>query len=376
MRLDMMLMGWFVLEFTDSPLLVAFIYGIRVVPMIFLGAISGVIADRFNRRNILIITRLGFMIVDMVLGFFIATGVIQYSHFIMLILVWGVFNTFNNTTKSSFIPDLVGRDDIMNAVGLQNVCMTVMGIVGSPIWGLLIAGVGVSWCYYFSAIIYGLQAVMFLMMRGITQTFPQKRESPIRSLVGGLKYVRSVQTLLATNFVAFLWNLLTVPFISGFMSVYARDVLDVGAVGLGMLNMAASIGRTVGSLVVANLSSFKRKGLLLLTSTGMQPVFLLLFSFSRYYPLSLLLMVGAGVTAGLWNAISQTLLLTVSSEEMRGRTMGVRMQAIMGEPIGYYWSGMAAESIGVLPALWIGNSIYALLIIFVAIFAPKLRKTS
>jgi MFS family permease len=376
MRLDMMLMGWFVLEFTDSPLLVAFIYGIRVVPMIFLGAISGVIADRLNRRNILIITRLGFMIVDVVLGFVIATGVIQYSHFILLILVWGVFNTFNNTTNSSFIPDLVGREDTMNAVGLQNVCMTVMGIVGSPIWGLLINGVGVSWCYYFSAVLYGLQAIMFLMMRGVKQPFPQKRESPIRSLVDGLKYVRSVQTLLAANFVAFLWNLLTVPFISGFMSVYARDILDVGAVGLGMLNMAASIGRTVGSLVVTNLGSFKRKGLLLLTSTGIQPVFLLLFSFSRYYPLSLLLMAGAGVAAGLWNATSQTLLLTVSSEEMRGRTMGVRMQAITGEPIGYYWSGMAAESIGVLPALWIGNSIYALLIIFVAILAPKLRKVS
>jgi MFS family permease len=311
-----------------------------------------------------------------VLGLFIATGVIQYSHFIMLILVWGVFNTFNNTIKSSFIPDLVGREDTMNAVGLQNVCMTVMGIVGSPIWGLLIEGIGVSWCYYFSAAFYGLQVVMFVMMRGVTQPIPPKRESPIRSLVDGLKYVRSVQTLLAANVVAFLWNLLTVPFISGFMSVYARDILDVGAVGLGMLNMAASIGRTIGSLVVANLSKFTRKGLLLLTSTGMQPVFLLLFSFSPYYPLSLLLMAGAGVTAGLWNATSQTLLLTVSSEEMRGRTMGVRMQAIMGEPIGYYWAGMAAASIGVLPALWIGNSIYALLIIFVAILAPKLRKAS
>ncbi len=371
--MDMLLMGWFILEFTGSPLMVAGVYGIRVVPMIFLGAVSGVIADRFDRRKMIIATRLGYMAVDLLLGTLISLKLIQYTHFIAIILLWGVCNTLNSTARSAYLTDIVGKADTLSAVSLEATVMSLTNIIGSPIFGLLI-GWSASLCYFIAATIYAIQIIVYLTIRGVKQTYTANHESALQSLTDGLKYVGGVQTLSAVNFSAFIWNLLMAPFSITFMSVYARDVLNVGAAGLGLLSAAQAIGRMSASFILANLKEFKHKGLLVIVSTEAEAAFLILFSLTRFFPASLLLMAGVGATTALWGSATNALLLTVSTEEMRGRVMGVRMQAITGEPFGNLWTGNAAASMGIVPTLWIGTSIYLILTAALAAAAPKLRR--
>jgi predicted MFS family arabinose efflux permease len=252
-----------------------------------------------------------------------------------------------------------------------------MGIMGAFIGGMLIDLVGISSCYYLAAAMRGVALVVFWMIRIKAKT-PVKGEkrNVFRDLVEGLRYIRGSRSLVGLLAMAAYWNL----FISmqGFratlLPIFARDVLGVGASGYGMLSAAASLGTFVGSLLIAVLSNYKHKGWLLLIGAELIGIALILFSLLPHFYFSLFLWACVGIMSSIYSNTSQTLLLTTSSDEMRGRVMGARSQVISVLPINAIWVGVAAQSFGAPLTMILGGSLWGVAVLVTALLVPKLRK--
>jgi MFS transporter, DHA1 family, staphyloferrin A biosynthesis exporter len=190
-------------------------------------------------------------------------------------------------------------------------------------------------------------------------------ESPARSLVGGLKYVRGNQIVLVLLLVAGLLNMLAAPYRYAFMPVFSRYILDAGPTGFGMLTAMAGVGALAAGIWVVSLGNFQSRGRLLVWTSIAWPVSLLLFAFSTSYMLSLAFVFFAGLTqAVVWTVIA-TLILANTDPAMRGRVMGLRTGVVATLPIGNLLAGAAAERYG--PALAQGAYALAALLLMIAI---------
>jgi MFS family permease len=369
----MMARSWLVLVMTESPFLVGIANAVIAIPMFF-GLGGGIIADRFDRKKILIFSRTINIVLAIVMAVLISTDVIQFWHVILIILVSGVINAISMPSRSIFLLDIVGENDLVNATGLNRLTTAIMGIIGSYIGGVLIDLFSISYCYYFEALMRTFSLIIFYLINVKSMASVEKK-NPLKDLMEGFRYIRNDQSLIGLLSTAIFWNL----FLSmqGFrmtlLPIFARNILLVGAKGYGLLMSAQKFGSLIGSLLIANLGKFKHKGLLLIISAEIMGVMVILFSIVKLFPLSLILWAGDGIMSSIFNSSLQVLLLTTASEEMKGRVMGARFQAIMLMPINALWAGLIAESNPSL-ALFLGGVLWEISIFATAILLPKFRK--
>ncbi len=359
--MEMVAQGWLVLELTDSPFWVGAAAGLRGLGHVGSSVFGGVIADRVDRRKALAIMQPVVGLLALTLGLLFVSDRITLAALLSIVFLRGVTAGAVMPLGNAMIYDTVGRERLLNAMAARLTAFNLARVVGSAVAGLLIATLGVGFCFLAVAAVNIVAPAALLLMRGAYRG-TGGGEPALRNAAEGLKYgwrSRPLRSLLTMSLLMEMFGF------SHFvmLPVIARDVLDVGAVGLGFLSAAGGLGSLVGTVGVASLGDFQRKGLLLGLTAGGAGLFLMLFAMSSWYPLSLLLVAVLGGALMAYDPTMATVLQVLSVDAMRGRIMGLYGMTFGFTPLGGFVAGGLATLLSAPIALGIfGGAILAYVI--------------
>jgi MFS family permease len=370
---DLVVVGWLTLELTDSPLMVGIVAGSKMAGYIA-APFMGVVVDRMDRRLLLIIAAAVNLAVTAIMLLLFVSGCLALWHVIALALASSLTWALDNPARNALVPDLVEKENLTNAIALNAVAVEITVVVGPALGGLLIPAVGMGGAYSLILGIFLMDVVVLLRMQSAKQSTQVAHESPAKSLIGGLKYVRGNHTVLVLLVIAFLLNLLAAPYRYSFLPLFARYILDAGPTGYGMLTAMAGVGALVAGLWVVSLGNVKGKGRLLVWGSLAWPVSLLLFAVSTWYTLSLAFVFIAGLAQAITWTVIATLILSNTTQSMRGRVMGLRTGVVIALPLGNFLAGAAAERFGASAAQGAYAASALLIMLAIVLLVPGLRK--
>jgi predicted MFS family arabinose efflux permease len=330
--------GWLIYRLSHSAFLLALDQFLAGIPIFLFSLIGGVVADRAERRKILLGSQYVQMVCAAVLTVLVATGRIHVWHMLCLSFVSGLAQAFGGPAYQALIPTLVEREDMPNAIALNSIQFNMAVTIGPALAGQTLAKLGEQWCFGLNALSF-LAPVISLSM--ITARYlPEKTtESLLGSLKQGIKFVRKQGSMEALIVLAFCMTALSMP-MRTYIPVFVKDVFHRGPETYGNLLSLMGIGSICGSLMVAAMGNIHHKGRIALTALISLGAGIIGFSFSRSLPMSytMLVLVGASMMAVFANVSSLVQLITTN--EMRGRVMSVYNCAFRGGmPMGNLLSG-------------------------------------
>ncbi|MBB6611206.1 MFS transporter [Pontibacter sp. Tf4] len=368
-------LSWLVYRLTDSVFLLGAVTFSSQIPSFLLGPFAGVIADKFNRRKVLVTTQALSMVQASTLAALVLTETIEIWQVLSLSVLLGTINAFDMATRQAFVVQMVDqREDLSNAIALNSSMFNMARLVGPSIAGLLIAAVGEGMCILINALSYIAVISSLLLMR--LEPFERvKTEHKVwQSLQEGFKYAFSFPPIRTLIIIVGLISLFGMPF-SVFLPVFARDILHGGANTLGFLMGASGVGALSGALFLAQRKSVVGLGRVIIFTMSLFGMALIAFSFSKLLVLSLLLMLFTGFGMIVTMASCNTLLQTLVDDDKRGRVMSMYATAFMGmAPIGSMLASSVAETIGVTYTLAGCGFLCAISVIPFALRLPRLRQ--
>jgi len=370
---DVVVIGWLTLELTDSPLMVGIVAASKMAGYIA-APFMGVVADRMDRRLLLIAAAGVNLAVSVTMMLLFISGWLVLWHVIALALASSLTWAMDNPARQALVADLVETEDLTNAIALNAVAVEITVVVGPALGGLLIPVLGTGGAYGLIAGFFLMDVVVLLRMQSAKHSTQLVQESPGSSLLGGLRYAWSNQTVFMLLLIAFLLNLLAAPYRYSFLPLFARYVLDAGPAGYGMLTAMAGFGALVAGLWFVSLGNVGGKGKLVVWSSLAWPASLLLFAVSTSYYFSLALVFLAGVTQAIAWTVIATLILSNTTPPMRGRVMGLRTGVVIALPLGNFLAGAVAERFGAPLAQGAYAASALFIMLAMVLLVPRLRK--
>jgi MFS family permease len=340
-------LSWLVLKLTDSPVALGLTMAIRFLPSLLFSLYGGVLADRARKRRAMIYCEAGQLAVALLLAVFISTDLITVGIIYGLAAVRGMIDAVEGPMRQTFVPEMVGTEDLLNAIALNSTQFNAARIVGPAIGALVLKAVGFAACFYlnaasFLAVIIALLAIRHRELHLVPRL---PREPILDQLKEGLRYARSTPDVVVILIVmgaigAFGYNFVTLT------PLITKYVLLAGEGTLGLLTTSMGVGAVVAGLYVAYRGRPTRR--LLLVSAGIFVVMLGVTGVSPWMPLTTALMFALGVVGTLFMTTANTRLQLAVPGHMRGRVMGIYALLFVGTtPIGAYVMGQLAESTGV-----------------------------
>ena len=373
--MQMVAQGYLVYQMTHSPFALGLVGFVRAVPVFTFSLFAGVVADRVDRRKLLIVTQSLAGVFALILGILTSMGVITVWMIMILAFMSASVAAFDNPTRQALVPDIVGKEYIANAVALQSAAFNGTGILGPSLAGLLLGFIGIAACFYINAISF-LAVIIALFLMSSVPNRTMRKQTMLENLREGFAYVRGNRTVAALLILIGLVGLLGRPY-TQLMPAVQRDVLHVGATGLGVLLAFSSIGALIGALAIASLSNFTHRGLLLTISIGAFGAALIGFATSRSFPLSLGLLVIVGGTATMSMSTTNMMIQLNVPAEFRGRIMSMYTMIAMGMmPLGSMILGTIANFIGVPETLMFGGIGCLGSLVLVSTWVPAVRTAS
>lgn len=374
--------GWLVLQLTNSPFWLGFDGFMSTAPGLLLTLAGGVFADLMDRRTLLIYTQIVAGLAALTLGVLVVTQVVHVWMILLLSFVTGCCLAMAGPSYMALVFDLVGREDLANAVALNSTQFQLARVLGPVFAGLGFKAFGLAGCFFanavsFVAVVTGLKMVRFERPKteeGIPSRSVRDRGAFIHDLVEGFRYVGGRPRVSILLLISAVTSLFGAPYIS-MTPVFARDVFHLGASGLALLMGTAGAGALSGALFLAYLGDFRHKGWFVLGGDFAFAVCLICFSLSTNVKVSLvfLFLLGFGIVCSV--AVSNTLLQKLVTDEMRGRVMSMFMLSFIGAmPIGNLIAGAASHRFGVQHTLAAGGLIIAVFVVIVTVRSPKLRE--
>ena len=371
--MQMVAQGFLVYQLTHSPFALGLVGLVRAVPVFVFSLFAGVLADRVDRRKLLIVTQSLAGILALVLGILASTGVVKVWMIMVLAFLSSSVMSFDNPTRQAMVPDIVGKEHIANAVALNSAAFNGTGVLGPSLAGAALGVVGVAACFYINAVSFIAVIIALFLMSPVPNQIRSKR-SMWQNLREGFGYVRGNRLVGALLIQIALIGLLGRPY-TQLMPAMQQDVLHVGAGGLGTLMAFSGLGALIGALVVAKLSEFKYRGLLLITSIAGMSIALAGFALSRDFVVSLLLLVIVGCGTTIAMSTTNTMIQLSLPNELRGRVMSMYTMIMMGSmPLGAAILGSLATGIGVPETLALGAVGCLVALLAVNFYAPAIRK--
>jgi MFS family permease len=366
--------GYVVYERTGSALNLGIVSGSQAAAMIIFSLAGGVVADRVERRRLLMATQVGSFCCSFTLALLVSTGAVQVWHIAAVAFVFGSFQAFDQPTRSALVPHLIEREDLMNAVALTSVVWQSSAIVGPSIAGLVIALGGISTPFFLTACGF----LAFLAALAMVEVRDPEEDAGPRAgvwqdVIAGLSYIKGNGLFTALISLAFLNALFGLSFVT-LLPVFALKELGLGPQGMGGLYSAMGIGALAGTLVVAALGDFPRKGLLIIGGACLFGLLLIAFSLSTWLTLSLAILVVIGVVRSLYMTSSMTVLQIRLQDRFRGRVIAVYGLQWSLMPLGGLQAGLIAETLGAPAAVAIGGAAVICFSLLVAALQPEFRR--
>ncbi len=363
---------WLTLQLTDSPLMLGAVGLSNAVPTILLTFISGPIADHTDRRRMIAISQAFLALLHASMATLVVTGYVEVWHVLVFAFLAGSGQAFEQPSRQALIPQLIPRTEMPNAIAMSSIIWQGSRLMGPAVAGGLIALYGVGITLYMAAAGFTLFFVLVQFIHPNSPANPSQSRGMLKDLLDGLKYMRSneiVYTLIAMTF----FNSLFGMSYTILMPVFARDVLNVGSQGYGILQSSGGLGALTGTMLVAQLSYVKRKGQHLLIGATCFGFLLMIFAWSPIFWLSLGTVVLMGLANQFYVTTATTALQLVLPDEYRGRVMGTYSLTYSMVPLGGAISGSIAEFLGPRVAVSFGGAMVASMALLVAAFLPRVR---
>jgi MFS family permease len=347
-------LGWLVLEITNSAALVGLVTALGAAPILAFTLYGGVIADRVNKRRALMLLQTGMLLDAALLGTLTVLGQVTPAWIMALAVVHGTLAAFEIPIRQAFLMDLVGRDDLMNAIALNSSAFNLSRVFGPALAGGVLATLGAAACFYinaasFLAVLWGLSQIV------VPGGGAPQRDRPRARLADGLAYVRGnpwARTLVAVTATVGIFGSALVAL----LPVYARDVLGTGAGGYGGLSAAFGVGAASGALLVAWVGHRLARGPVALGAAAGLGLGLALIALSRFYPVSLLLLVVTGLAMALNAIMTNSTLQLEAPDHLRGQVVGIYAMIVVGiAPLGALPAGWLADRIGLAAVMGISG---------------------
>ena len=363
---------WVALELTHSGFLVGLVLAVQFAPVLIGSQFAGVVADRYRKRTVLLVTQSLFTLPSFALFALTATGREEYWMVLLAAAATGTINLFDVPARQSFVIDMVGRHDLMSAIALNSSVFNASAVIGPSVAGVLIALVGVPICFLANSVSYLAAVAALLLMRDLPATEPQRYEQPwLERLSQGAAYARRQPVvgllLVAVGvFSLFAMNRLTL------MPLFAEQVLHVGAQGFGFLMAFFGLGALAGALTLAfypDLGADPRRQYWMAV---IWVAALLEFSISRNFPISLASLFVAGYSQISFVATANSRIQSIAPDHLRGRVMALYAQALIGVgPIGSLQAGSLATVLGAPWAMAIGAVIAGAVVTAIRFTRPE-----
>jgi MFS family permease len=345
--------AWLVLQITGSGVALGVTVALQFTPVLLVGAWGGLVADRVDKRRLLVGTQAAAGVLALVLGAVTVLGVVQLWMIFVLALGLGAVNAVDNPARRAFVVEMVGTEHVSNAVSLSSAMFMVARVIGPAIAGLVIAGLGVSWCFFANGVSYSAAVLAFMAMREneffAVEPVP-KRKGQLRE---GLRYAWSTPALRLVLVLTAVIGTLAFNF-QVVLPLLAKETFSGGAETLGVLYAFMSIGSVIGALVSAHEAQATRRfvlGAALAFGTS-----LVVAAFAPTLGLELLVLVPVGAAGIAFTAMSNGVLQTECAPEMRGRVAALFTVAFLGStPIGGPIIGWVSQQLGPRAGLWVGG---------------------
>lgn len=379
--------SWLVYKMTGSGLLLGSIGFASQIPVFLVAPIGGLVADRSNRKHVVIGTQVASMILAFILAALTLTHRIHVWHVFVLAALLGVVNAFDIPGRQSFLVDMVGREDLMNAIALNSSMFNGARVIGPAVAGVLVARLGEGWCFFTNAVSYIAVIAGLLLMRVNAPARAAANVSPFDHIAEGFKFVNRTAPIRALMILLGVVSMTGMPYVV-LMPIFADKILhhggqelasligshDLGAVRLGILMGAAGVGALFGALTLAGRSGVKGLGHWIATCCAGFGISLILFSFSTSFWLSVFLLLPVGYFVMLQMASSNTLIQVMVPDALRGRAMAVYSMMFMGmAPLGALLGGALSDRLGAPITVAIGGFISVMGAWWFSVQLPKIR---
>lgn len=364
MQIELVAIAWLAYDLSGSGTTLGMVMAARGLPQLLLSPYSGVAADRYDKRQLLVWSQLAVTAVALALAVLVHSGAIQIWHLVALGLAQGVATPFTMPTRTAMIPDLVPEYQIPNALALESTGRNINRVVAPSISGVLLA-INPAWAFYVIAAVYAL-AVLTLYRLPSGLRGEGTRQGVMRDMASGFHYIWRRPSLFALMTLAYVPILIGMPFQS-LLPIFQREVLDVSEQALGLMFTATGVGAIIASVVVAAMSDSPHKARIQIGSGVVFGVMLLAFALSRDYWLSVFLLLLVGFFSTGYLTLNRMLVGMQTERAMYGRVMAIYGMTWSIMPIAVLPYGALVDVFGVSATVAGGGILVAVFIAAVAL---------
>ena len=337
---------WLIYRLTGSAAWLGLLGFANQIPMLVLASVGGYVGDRYSRHRGVIATQTISMLLAFLLAGLTLARVETKWQLITIAFLLGIVNAFDVPIRQAFFVQMVGKEDLPNAIALNSSIFNGARVVGPAIAGFAISWVGEGWCFFLNGVSFLAVIFALMAMKIAPREQTESAESPLASLIGGFRYAMHDRPIRSTLLLLSMLSLLGLQY-SVFMPIFAQDVLHSGARGLGLLMSAAGVGAVLGALQFAARTDYKGLAKWIAAMSVICSCGLIVFSQSKIFWLSGMVLFIVGFVATSQMAATNTTVQNRSPEQLRGRLMAVYATMFMGvQPIGALLAGGVAKRLG------------------------------
>jgi len=368
--------SWLVLSLTGSPFLLGLVGAMQFLPVTFFSLFAGVLTDKFPKKKILIFTQSVSMILAFILSALVFTNTLKYEHLVALALCLGFCNTLDMPTRQAFNVEIVGKDDLMNAIALNSATFNLARIIGPAIGAMLMGYLGAGWCFLlngfsFMAVIYGLvhiEAVNYVRKK-------RSEKGMLKEIMDGLKYIKSNPVLIETLILVSIMGIFVFNY-NVLIPVFTKNVLHMQEKTYGILLSSLGAGSLIGALLMSLKSKSGPNKILMIGSSIGIGIMLIFTGISNLYYFTALSLAITGILNMFFSTTANSMLQLNSKDEYRGRVMSVYSLVFAGfTPLGSLLSGIVAEKFGANICFML-SGISTIVLILLLVTWSKLRENS
>ena len=362
--------SWLIYRLTGSAALLGAVGFAGQFPVFLLASLGGIVADRHDRRRVLIATQSTAMLLAAALAALTLSGRVHEWHVFALAVMLGLVNAVDIPTRQAFVVELVEREDFMNAIALNSAMFNGARVAGPALAGILVASIGEGWCFLVNALSYVAVIAGLWRMRVRRRGVPSRASSGLADLLEGFRFAWRTRPIRMLLFALGLVSLVGMPY-TVLMPIFADRILHSGARGLGILMGAAGLGALVGALLLAARTQLRGLGRWIALAMAGFGGGLVAFSLSHSFWVSAVLLLPVGTCMMVQMSASNTLVQAMVPDRLRGRVMAIYSMMFMGlAPVGALLAGSLAERLGAPEIVAIGG---VLAMLGAVVFAARLR---
>lgn len=366
---------WLAYKLTQSPLLLGLIGVFQFTPVLLLSLFAGVIIDKFSKKKILIFTQSASLIITLILAILVWTGVVQYWHILLMATALGIVNTLDMPTRQSLVIELVGKEDLTNAVALNSSVFNLARIIGPAIAGVIMASFGTAYCFFINSISFGAVLISLFFIKPMeTNIIRGEKSDIIEDIKDGLKYVYKHKIILNIMFVILIVSTFAMN-LNVLVPVFAKVVLKQEETGFGILMSSVGFGSFLGAMMIASISKSNNRRFMTEIMPLIISLILIIGGFTSDFLFASITLAILGFCFVAFSSTANSAIQMDVEDEYRGRVMSIYYLVFAGcTPIGSLFAGTLAQHYGPQIAFMVSGVVVVILMSATWIYKKRVIK--